>query len=145
MKMEAIEIEHSLFPEIVVDKCYIGGRLVFDPLPHLLTQMRRVTDVSISEVMGPGRKQRVADLRYVIMWVLRTQCHWSFPRIGREFNRDHSTVQHGVKLIEARRHWRKDIAELVELMIDAIGRPHDPMLPMDMPFTEAVIRQGMAS
>ena len=100
MKMEIIEIEQSLFPDVVVDKCFIGGRLVFHPLPELLTIMRMQGVATIPDIMGPRRHRPIADIRFALWWVLHRQYGWSFPRIGREFNRDHSSVVHGVQFVD---------------------------------------------
>jgi chromosomal replication initiation ATPase DnaA len=64
--------------------------------------------VSPDEITGRGRTQKVAHARQEVMWrarqVLRPDGspRYSFPFIGRELNRDHTTVVHGVAAHEAR-------------------------------------------
>lgn len=54
--------------------------------------------VAPSEVFGRGRLQSVALVRQLAMYVLREFQHPrpSFPEIGLEFCRDHTTVMHAV-------------------------------------------------
>jgi hypothetical protein len=54
------------------------------------------------DLISPSRTQRLARIRQLAMWRCR-QAGVSFPEIGRHFGRDHSTVLHAVRKIEAER------------------------------------------
>jgi len=53
-----------------------------------------------ADIRGNRRPANIAHPRQVAMFLTRRITNLSFPEIGREFNRDNSTVQHGCKKIE---------------------------------------------
>lgn len=55
----------------------------------------------VGVLLGPGRHFQAAFPRALMMWVYRHDLKWSFPRIGREFKRDHSTVLVAVRKVDA--------------------------------------------
>lgn len=64
--------------------------------------VRKVSEyygVDLNEVFSSSRSLSVAHSRQVCYYVLNTIFHFSTPRIGRMFNRDHSTVVHGINNI----------------------------------------------
>ena len=46
------------------------------------------------------RHKNIADARAVAMWVARKRTSMSFPEIGREFDKDHTTVMSAVRKID---------------------------------------------
>lgn len=75
-------------------------------LPTISEIIQRVADamcVSMDRLKSPKRSARVAICRQTAMYLCR-KLHpkVSFPRIGECFGRDHTTVMHGVKLIQQR-------------------------------------------
>jgi chromosomal replication initiator protein len=56
--------------------------------------------VRAADIRGSRRPANIAHPRQVAMFLTRRITGLSFPEIGREFNRDNSTVQHGCKKIE---------------------------------------------
>jgi len=44
----------------------------------------------------PGRFRQVAKARFEAMYLIYTHTDWGTDRIGRAFNRDHSTVMHAI-------------------------------------------------
>lgn len=56
--------------------------------------------VRTSDIRGNRRPANIAYPRQVAMYLTRRITNLSFPEIGRAFDRDNSTVQHGVKRIE---------------------------------------------
>ena len=59
--------------------------------------------VSSVDVLGPRRKRKLMDARFVAMYVARHLFGMTYPMIGRQFSgRDHSSVVHAVNLIERR-------------------------------------------
>lgn len=56
----------------------------------------------VDEVLGPRRYKGLADVRHVAMYVAQKLCSASFPAIGRVFDRDHTSILHGVSKIQKR-------------------------------------------
>jgi chromosomal replication initiator protein len=52
--------------------------------------------LSVSEITGPKRHREIAHPRQDIMRIIRDETDASLPQIGRLFNRDHTTVLHGI-------------------------------------------------
>jgi chromosomal replication initiator protein len=52
------------------------------------------------DMYGPRRLRWIARPRQIAMYLTRELTGHSLPRIGREFRRDHSTVHHGIHLVE---------------------------------------------
>lgn len=59
-------------------------------------------DVDPKDVLGKRRQRSLVLPRHVCMYLCRHHTERSFPELGRFFQRDHTTVQHGVKKIESR-------------------------------------------
>lgn len=60
-----------------------------------------VFGVSEKELLGPGRLRGVLLARQVAMYLARELAGLSLPRIGAAFGRDHTTVLHACRKIEA--------------------------------------------
>lgn len=55
--------------------------------------------VAVDDVTGVCREQRVARARQAAMFVCRDRLCLTLTEVGRLFNRDHTTVAHGVRVI----------------------------------------------
>ena len=67
--------------------------------------------LTLTELLGPRRARAVARPRQVAMYLAKTLTERSLPEIGRSFGgRDHTTVIHGVRRIEALRESDERIA-----------------------------------
>ncbi len=83
--------------------------------PPRLVEILRVTaaryDVPVSAVLSERRDHRVTLARHAAMYLARELTLKSFPEIGRAFGgRDHTTVLHGVRRIEAKLPFDSDLA-----------------------------------
>lgn len=70
---------------------------------QMLREVMRVAqfwDVPVQDVCGKGRRERVALARFHAYAACRA-LGYSLPVIGRFFGRDHSTVLHGLRRLEA--------------------------------------------
>lgn len=68
----------------------------------------------IDQITGGSRRRPLVDARQVAMYVTRNMTELSFPDIGKEFgNRDHTTVMHACRKIEARMGERQQIFDRV--------------------------------
>lgn len=57
--------------------------------------------VTERELMSPRRGQGVARCRQLAMFLAYRSTSFSMPQIGRAFGRDHTTVLHAIRKIEA--------------------------------------------
>lgn len=67
--------------------------------------MKEVCDlhgISLSDMLGPARFRRIVRARQHAMWLCHKRTRFSFVRLGRFFQRDHSTVMHGIRAHEER-------------------------------------------
>jgi chromosomal replication initiator protein len=77
----------------------------YDSKPDIEAIQRFVSDcfhIGLAELKSKKRTQRVAFCRQVAMYLCRKITSNSFPHIGAQFDRDHSTVIHAFNLIERR-------------------------------------------
>jgi chromosomal replication initiator protein len=59
-------------------------------------------DLKRSDLVGSGRQRKIAAPRHLAMYIVRKLIGLSYPEIGDQFGgRDHTSVMHGVKKIEA--------------------------------------------
>ena len=73
--------------------------------------------LTLTELLGPKRARAVARPRQVAMYLAKTLTERSLPEIGRSFGgRDHTTVIHGVRRIEALRGTDERIARDVDAL-----------------------------
>lgn len=73
--------------------------------------------VSRNKLLGDSQSKKVYRARQIGFWLCREITHHSHPTIGRFFNRDHTTVMHGVARIEEMRMADSSFAcELDELL-----------------------------
>ena len=78
-----------------------GRRLDLDEIQARVAEHYGLT---MTELLGPKRARAVARPRQVAMYLAKTLTERSLPEIGRGFGgRDHTTVLHGVRRIEALR------------------------------------------
>lgn len=60
-----------------------------------------VTKVPLVDLYGERRHKRTVLARFVVWYVARHSLLKSYPVIGKSFNRDHTTVIHGVQKAQA--------------------------------------------
>lgn len=71
------------------------------PAPeHIISQVAEHYSLRPADIKGNRRPANIAYPRQVAMYLTRRITNLSFPEIGRVFNRDNSTIQHGVGKIE---------------------------------------------
>ncbi|TVR06380.1 MAG: hypothetical protein EA385_15745 [Salinarimonadaceae bacterium] len=82
--------------------------------------------VELRAISGMGREAHVVRARHVIMFLARRLTNLSYARIGeRVGGRDHSTVMHGVAVIERERTTDRTLArdlDIIESLIEAERR-----------------------
>lgn len=71
------------------------------PTPGLIiSEVCRFYSIDESVLRGTLKNKNTANARQVAMYLIRQMTNLSLPDIGREFNRDHTTVLHSVKKVE---------------------------------------------
>jgi chromosomal replication initiator protein len=58
-------------------------------------------DLKRDDLIGPNRQRKVAAPRHMAMYLVRKLIGLSYPEIGQQFGRDHTSVMHGVRKIES--------------------------------------------
>jgi len=83
---------------------------------------------------GPQRTRTIARARQVAMYCIRSLCpHMSLPAIGRMMgNRDHTTILHGVRNIEALIETDATVADAVDrVLFRFMGTTNPATAPID--------------
>lgn len=81
---------------------------------RIITLTAEMFGFGIDQIVGGSRRRPLVDARQVAMYVTRNMTDLSFPDIGKEFgNRDHTTVMHACRKIEARMGERQQIFDKV--------------------------------
>jgi len=71
------------------------------PTPSLIiSQVCKFYSVDEVVLRGTKKSKGVSDARQMAMYLIRQMTNLSLPDIGREFNRDHTTVLHSIRKIE---------------------------------------------
>lgn len=83
------------FDGLHVGKVIVSGSTIME----LVAEMSQVYRVTIGEIMGKTRRHRVALARHAVFYLASKRLKYSTVRIGREMNRDHSTVINGIRNI----------------------------------------------
>ena len=71
------------------------------PTPNLIiSQVCKFYSIDEIVLRGSKKNKGTAEARQVAMYLIRQLTNLSLPDIGREFNRDHSTVLHSIRKVE---------------------------------------------
>ncbi len=74
-------------------------------------------NIRLSDMIGPKRVRTIARPRQIAMYLSKHLTSRSLPEIGRRFGgRDHTTIMHGVRVIEEMRGTDHQIAEDLQLL-----------------------------
>ena len=72
------------------------------PTPALiLAEVSRFYSIDEDVIRGTQRTKGTAEARQIAMYLIRKLTNLSFPDIGQEFGKDHSTVQYAVRKVES--------------------------------------------
>lgn len=84
-------------------------------------------DVPLTEILSDRRRRDIARPRQVAMLLSRRLTSYSLPRIARCFNRDHTTIMHGIanieRLVIIDLQLACDVAELQGMLSGGMGGP----------------------
>jgi len=68
-------------------------------LREIVQRVARTAGVPVDELRGPSKEKHLVRLRRIAMAEAR-KAGYSLPAIGRELNRDHTTVLAGLRVLE---------------------------------------------
>lgn len=83
----------------------------------------RVYGLRETELQRNARHKTLVEARSVAMWFVREIMKFSFPELGREFHRDHSTCIVAVRKIARDRETRPILAERMALIAGELMPP----------------------
>ena len=89
-----------LTPEDVARAGAIGLRR--GKINEIVQQVSEFTCISVKDIMGKSRKAPIAQARFLVWFVARQQ-GMTLQQIARAFDRDHTTILHGIQREEAAR------------------------------------------
>ncbi len=82
----------------------------------IIESVARFHNLRSSDILGGRRTRTLTGPRHIAMYLARKHTHLSFPELGREFDRDQSTIQHGVKKIADELKGNADLAYKIKLI-----------------------------
>lgn len=82
---------------------------------QIIDRVSKYYQISLEDLMGPKRDRDIVVPRQIIMYLLRSELHLSFPKISRELHRkDHTTAIHSVAKIEKEITYNKEINQSIK-------------------------------
>ena len=83
---------------------------------EIKTKVAGFYKIKASDLTSPSREKCIAVPRQIAMYIAKTLTTKSYPEIAKEFNRDHTTVIHGVKKVESLLKEDKNIYEQINMI-----------------------------
>ncbi|HEY1095983.1 MAG TPA: chromosomal replication initiator protein DnaA [Alphaproteobacteria bacterium] len=111
----SVETAQEVLPDLLQ-----GGRRKIT-LPHIQQIVATHYGLDVADILSAKRDRRLAQPRQIAMYLAKQLTALSLPDLGRAFGgRDHTTVLHGVRKIEAMRQADKEIAAVVDTLSQTI-------------------------
>ena len=57
-------------------------------------------DVGVNDLFGISREHHITKVRFMAWYILKNNYSMGFSTIARLFNKDHSTIMHGIRQVE---------------------------------------------
>jgi len=80
--------------------------------------VREYYGLTEEQFLNPSSARRYSGPRQVAMWFASWMTDKSYPQIGKAFGRDHTTVIHARKAVEARRSGLVDDIRAIKALIE---------------------------
>ena len=104
-RLLALSSMFSSRPDLDFVRTHLGrslGETTAAPEPKAILELvASYYEVDPKDILGKRRQRSLVLPRHVSMYLCRKHTERSFPELGRFFQRDHTTVQHGVKKVES--------------------------------------------
>ncbi|MHB1651217.1 MAG: helix-turn-helix domain-containing protein [Desulfitobacteriaceae bacterium] len=75
-----------------------------------------VCRIPVEDILGNRRTPRIVEARHLAMYVLRKLCHASYTEVGRQFGKEHGTIIHACRGIEAKFSTDDGLRERLEVI-----------------------------
>lgn len=94
-------------------------------MADILKATTQATGLSVAELTGRCRRKHLVRARHAAWWLSMKHCLPNLTQIGKRWNRDHTTVLHGVEQVE--QYPEKFEATLMAIR-EQLGRRHDKVV-----------------
>lgn len=68
------------------------------PFMNIVREVCEAHDITRNEIFEKNRSKKMVMARGIIYDRIRKELGWSYPKIGKLFGKDHTTILHGVRL-----------------------------------------------
>ena len=94
------QITGYLTPEDVARAQFVGMRRT--AINDITAQVSDLTGIAVKDLLGKSRLRRIAHARFLI-WFIASREGLTLRQIARSFDRDRTTIHHGIQFEAARR------------------------------------------
>lgn len=77
--------------------------------------------ISNAEILGKKRSKEIVEPRQIVMYLCRTLTDYSYPELGKFFNRDHSTIISGYEKIREEVKNNKNMQKNIDILMKKIN------------------------
>lgn len=92
------------------------------PVARIAELVAKKTGVSVNEIRSERRSIKESLARHIAMYLAFIYTGLSYPKLGRYFRKDHTSIMHGVKRINQLMELKPEIKKLVEELSEQINR-----------------------
>ena len=72
-----------------------------NPTPEFIIKaVAKYFEISDTDILGKDRSSKIAEPRKIAMYMVRDMTNESFPKMGKIFGKDHTTVKYAVDSLE---------------------------------------------
>ncbi len=106
----------------------VGFRVGFNVSDAPLTKVSKIKrmvvkhfGLRVGELESQRRQRRLVTPRHIAFWLAHLTTNYSYPRIAREFDRDHTTIILGVRNVEAKREANPEYRKMTDGLLRELG------------------------
>ncbi len=91
------------------------------PVRLIIAVVAAIFDLPLQSMYSKRRDTRAYKAKFAAYYLAYTYTEYSFPQIGRVFNKDHTTIMHGVKRCKELIEDNSKFAALIEEAEDSLN------------------------
>lgn len=95
------------------------GKIILTP-EYIVEYCSNFYNIDPTKLYSTSQKKDICNVRQIAFYLCKEILDLSYPRIGQVFNKDHTTVMHGIKKIEKSIESDASLKETVEMLIKDI-------------------------
>lgn len=95
---------------------FSGGSMKLPSVADIQRVVEKYFNITHTDLVGSKRSANIAHARQVAIYLCRTMIDISYEAIGKEFNRDHTTIMYGFTQIEEKRRESRELNEELEII-----------------------------